>query len=495
MKLKGKRVRLSPLADLLLLLLLFSYTPTATAQVLGPFLPTGNMTTPRTGHTATLLLNGKVLITGGSAVGVPAVPERSAELYTPSTRTFSATGDMTTARFGHTATLLNDGRILIVGGGGSASAELYDPSTGAFSPTGNMSTTRWGYYSATLLKDGKVLIAGGTVDFFSRAEVYDPSAGTFTSVGNTTAILWGHTATLLNDGRVLMTGGNSGEGSGLEVAELYDPSSGIFSRTGNMTAPRQEHTATLLNDGRVLIAGGDNDTSGWDYYTAELYDPLSGRFTETGSMMGTGPNFFAGRASHTATLLRDGRVLMAGSTKSFCDSRCHLINDASAETYDPVTRTFSPQGNMTAPRAFHTTTLLFDGAVLIAGGTTGLIWWEGGPSTAAAEIYVPSVLIPAPVVTDLRFDRTNAVAGTSYSANVSGSNLTTQTFFDVRFTSPGSNTSDVVLNWQRGVSASHDVTAGVALGNWTINGVRVHETEMDHTGSFFPVSATITVLP
>jgi hypothetical protein len=95
----------------------------------------------------------------------------------------------------------------------------------------------------------------------------------------------------------------------------------------------------------------------------------------------------------------------------------------------------------------------------------------------------------------LRFDQTSVVEGSSYSATVSGSNLATQTFFDVRFTSPGSKTSAVVLNWQRGLAASHSVPAGTASGNWTINGVRAHEIEVDHTGNFFPISATITVSP
>jgi hypothetical protein len=103
--------------------------------------------------------------------------------------------------------------------------------------------------------------------------------------------------------------------------------------------------------------------------------------------------------------------------------------------------------------------------------------------------------LPDSVVTELQFDRTSVVAGGSFSLNVSGPNLTTQTFFDVRFTSPGSNVSDVVLNWQRGVAASHAVPAGAAPGTWTLNGVRAHQIETDHTGSFLPVSATITVSP
>ena len=129
----------------------------------------------------------------------------------------------------------------------------------------------------------------------------------------------------------------------------------------------------------------------------------------------------------------------------------------------------------------------------MAGGYTS---WPASPNESySAELYIPSVLVPTPVVTDMRFDRTTVVAGGSFSVNISGPNLTSQTFFDVRFTSPGSNDSAVVLNWQRGFAASHDVAAGIASGSWTIIGVRAHEIETDHTGSFFPVSATITVSP
>jgi hypothetical protein len=105
------------------------------------------------------------------------------------------------------------------------------------------------------------------------------------------------------------------------------------------------------------------------------------------------------------------------------------------------------------------------------------------------------MLIPASVVTGLRFDRPSAAAGSSYSVGVSGSHLTAQMFFDVRFTPPGSTESAVVQNWQKGVAANHDVPVGITSGTWTITGVRAHEIEMDHTGSFFPVSATITVSP
>jgi hypothetical protein len=133
--------------------------------------------------------------------------------------------------------------------------------------------------------------------------------------------------------------------------------------------------------------------------------------------------------------------------------------------------------------------------VLIAGGVSygGIGVFFG--STASAELYVPHVLVPVQVVTDLRFDRTTVVPGTSYSVNVSGSNLTAETFFDVRFIAAGHTLSDVILNWQKGITADHAVLAGSASGIWRITGVRAHQIETDHTGNFVPVSATITVSP
>ena len=158
----------------------------------------------------------------------------------------------------------------------------------------------------------------------------------------------------------------------------------------------------------------------------------------------------------------------------------------SAEIYDPASSTFSPTGTTTVPQG--TATLLNTGQVLVAG-----VGWP--TSTSNAELYTPSVLVPVPVVTGLRFDRMSVATGSSYSANFSGSNLTDEMFFDVRFTAPGSNDSAVVLNWQTGLTANHSVPAGTTSGIWTINGGRAHRIETDHIGNFVAVSATIAVSP
>jgi len=129
---------------------------------------------------------------------------------------------------------------------------------------------------------------------------------------------------------------------------------------------------------------------------------------------------------------------------------------------------------------------------LLAGGHTGSYPYIPDSS---AELFIPSVLSPTPVAKTFLFDRSVVGPGSSYSVNIAGSNLSPQTFFDVRFIGPGTNESAVVLNWQRALAASHEVTAGIASGNWRITGVRAHEIETDHTGSFFPVSASITVSP
>jgi len=314
------------------------------------FRATGNLVAPRSGHTATLLPNGRILIVGG----FDRVTLASAELY-ESRGFFTPTGNLTARRTGHTATLLPNGRVLIAGGSNGkislASAELYDPESGTFTPTGAMTPARQGH-TATLLPKGRVLIAGGLLGGASlaSAELYDPESGTFTPTSDLTTTRWYHTATLLPNGRVLISGGQASAS-----AELYDPDSGTFTPTGNLTTTRWYHTATLLPNGRVLIAGGSNGKI--SLASADLYSSEHGSFTRTDSMA-------SARTSPAATLLPDGRVLIAGGYNTSGDL-------AAAELYDPAHEAFIPLAYRTAARTSPTATLLPNGRVLLAGGLSG----------------------------------------------------------------------------------------------------------------------------
>jgi Kelch motif len=473
------RIRTSLHWYLLTTVLLFGTTLEAAAQTPGAFAPTGNMTIPRTMAMATLLRDGRVLIAGGLGIGERTLA--SAELYDPSNGTFTPTGRMITPRtvYTGTLTLLPDGKVLITGGRSGygpalVSAELYNPDTGTFFATGNMNTPRF-LHTATLLNNGKVLIAGGSdgvSTFLTSAELYDPLTGTFTVTGDMSSPSAG-TATLLPDGKILITRSAPWQTHAQVLTDVYDPSTELFSPTGKMVWGQTAPTATLLQNGKVLIAGGDVGDGDGSSPRAELFDSATGTFAATGDMT-------YGREQHTATLLPDGTVLLTGD---------HGIGSATAELYNSGTGTFISTGRMSTGREMPTATVLNDGRVLIAGGDQ----WP--TPMAGAEIYTPAVLVPALIVADLQFDQMNVFAEASYSAYISGTNLTSQTFFDVRFIRPGSNESAVVLNWQKGQAASHGVPAGTASGVWTINGVRPHQIETDHTGSFIPVSATITVSP
>src|SRR5208283_114317 len=217
---------------------------------------------------------------------------------------FVSTGSLNTERADHTATLLNNGMVLIAGGYDSASgnelasAELYNPTTGTFTLTGSLNTARR-YHTATLLPNGMVLIAGGFSstgnNVFASAELYNPATGTFTPAGSLNMARYWHTATLLNDSMVLFAGGYGASGATLSSAELYDPATGTFTPTGSLNTARDYHTGTLLNNGMVLIAGGyfSNGSSIAVLNSAEVYDPTTGTFTVTS-------NLNTARVFHTA---------------------------------------------------------------------------------------------------------------------------------------------------------------------------------------------------
>jgi hypothetical protein len=353
---------------------------------------TGGMARPRQSGVAVPLLDGTVLVIGGNSnVGEPA-----AELYDPQTGRWTATAPMVTSEWQVTATRLLDGRVLVTSGGGDPSgpsiAELYDPSTRSWAATGSLGTPRWDA-SATLLPDGKVLVAGG--DTFTHsfnpsvasAELYDPVTGSWAATGSMdTARSW-HTATSLRDGKVLVAGGvnlNDTLSYTLATAELYDPGTGTWARTGDMTEVRQSHTATLLGDGSVLVAS----RVGQDSTTAEVYDPTTGSWTAAGSLSAPLEGF-------TATLLLDGRVLVAGGMDTRPFNASDAPATAAAELYDANTGTWSATIEMIQARTRHTATLLLDGRVLVAAGISVRGSYSGETDghdvgwLSSAELYDP----------------------------------------------------------------------------------------------------------
>jgi len=365
----------------------------------------GALAVPRFDHTATALRDGTVLVAGGrQRTTTDPGPEASAELYDPATGAWSTVGPMASARYGHTATLLDGpicagampptwcGKVLVAGGTAAqpASAELYDPRTRSWIPTGPLIAPRRTHTATALANDGTVLVAGGETptgtppSSLSSAELYDPAAGIWSATGPLADARAGHSAILLPgpDGRALAAGGYRDDRStnSIASAEVYNPATRLWSSAGSLTVARSEATATLLPDGRPLFAGGFGSQIG-PRRSTEIYAESApeGPWIDGGSMN-------VGRNRHTATVLPDSTTLVAGGGSSGL---------ASTELYDARTATWSAAAPLAAARARHTATLLGGprcasscGDVLVVGGRAGI------NPLASAELYGP--LPPAP---------------------------------------------------------------------------------------------------
>ncbi len=290
---------------------------------------------------------------------------------------------MGSPRFFHTATLLQKGKVLIAGGSSSAdtsglptnaltTVELYDQATRKFTATGSMKAPRY-YHTALLLQNGRVLIAGGqnSTGTLATAELYNPVFGTFSTISppmSTRRIF--HTATLLSNGQVLIAGGSSAVDKApvaINTAELYDPATGTFPTVLSLIDSRFDHTATLLVNGMVLLAGGIG--SGGVF-------PFPQIFTSANNGITTLKPLITPRRQHTATLLKDGRVLIAGGVDN------NLTSIAASEIYSGF---FIASGSMNTARRGHVAALLLDGTVLISGGESA-----AGTFLNSAENFDPT---------------------------------------------------------------------------------------------------------
>ncbi|MEU6198300.1 DUF6603 domain-containing protein [Streptomyces sp. NPDC047061] len=338
------------------------------------------------------LATGRILLAGGTdAAGAPVA---AAALFDPTSDSWAAGPPLRTARERHTTTGLADGRVLVTGGRSAtnalASAEVLDPAEGAWTPVPDMSTARHGH-TTTLLRDGRVLVAGGCGvrpgqedGALASAELYDPLTRTWTAAPPMTDARTGHRAVPLADGRVLVVGGALPTGNGrantLAYCELYHPVTG-WSPTGSLAEARTGHQATLLPDGKVLVTGGDPVVAAdgtldpHSLASAELYNPVTGLWTAVAAMPG------GGRSRHRCLLLRSGAVLLTGGT----GAPELTAGYRSALVYDPGDDVWTTVAGLGLGRFGHAMTELTDDRVLVAAGAAG-------PTTDPAgtgEVLIP----------------------------------------------------------------------------------------------------------
>lgn len=342
------------------------------AGLSGSWRPAAPMMSDRSGHTATLLSDGTVLVTGGVTSANATTAE--AELYDPVRNTWTTTSPMSSARLGHAAIRLDDGRVLVVGGLAAipnnndpalalASAELYDPAGQSWSAAAPMPYATI-QPTITVLSDSRVLVAGGSSDGnvgVAGAAVYDPNANRWAAAPNMSSPRRGPAAMLLRGGRVLVAGGASSDQDGsLDTAELYDPVANHWSPAASMRSAHAHALSAVFADGTALVAGGVDFQGGYgiSVLATDLYDPAQNAWS-------LGPPLHVGRASGAGALLSNGLYLAVGGYRV----RAGVQPQSSSELYDPAARRWTQQPPMAGARTSATVTALRAGGALIAGGT------------------------------------------------------------------------------------------------------------------------------
>jgi N-acetylneuraminic acid mutarotase len=344
------------------------------AASIGVWIKGGDLNTARLFHTSTLLNDGRVLVVGGIGPNPESNGDLSSvEIYNPASNSWAVFGNLHAARHGHTATLLTNGKVLVVGGTTAtttlSSVELYDPSANIWTNVASLLAGR-SNHSAVLLQDGKVLVTGGngaqdTRPVLSSAEIYDPSTNTWHAAASMNSLRTGHSSTLLPDGKVLLIGGFGSAMIASDRVERYNPTTNVWQSLNNLSIARKNHSVTLLPNGKVLVAGGFDDTFG-ELSLAELFDPATNVWTSTGSLN-------TRHSEHTSALLPNGKVIVVGGK-----------DESSCELYDPATGTWTQTVGLRADRRGATGNLLANGTLLLTGGSLP------DRSSPLTDLYNPS---------------------------------------------------------------------------------------------------------
>jgi N-acetylneuraminic acid mutarotase len=335
------------------------------------WVPAASLATARTGHTATLLPDGRVLVAGGMGGSGAVTALASVEIYDPAADRWTPAASMAAPRGSPTATLLPNGKVLLAGGSYAAppgdTAELYDPASDSWASAGSMSAALVDH-TATLLGSGKVLVVGRSLDSAETARLYDPALNSWSAAAGLTHARSEHRAVQLQGGKVLIVGGDVAGLPAEARPEIFDPSTASWADAATMAYGRWGHTATLMPDGRVLVAGGAGLGPSLAYKWVEIFDPAANAWTLVASMS-------LYKYGHTATLLPTGTVLVTGGRFSADPSY------TTTEIYDGAADEWSPSAPMGRGRSGHTATLLNNGKVLVTGGTL-----DGDPD-ATAELF------------------------------------------------------------------------------------------------------------